>query len=439
MVTLGCPKNQVDSEIMAGILRNNYLLVDDPADANVIVVNTCTFISDAKEESIDTILEMAEFKKNGNCRTLIAAGCLAQRYGDELLGEIPELDAILGTGDIESIEEIVSQTEGERYNYVTQGKTEFIYSDELTRVRSTPRHYAYIKIAEGCDNCCTYCVIPHVRGHFRSRSEDSILKEVNSMANEGVKEVLLIAQDTTRYGLDLYGELRLPSLIRQIASIEGIEWIRLMYCYPESFTDDLIRTISEEPKVCRYLDLPMQHADNKVLREMNRRGTVEEVESLIVKLRTAIPDITLRTTMITGFPGESEEEFSKMLEFIKRVKFDRLGAFAYSQEEGTPAAQRADQITEEVREHRRDILMSTQQEISFERQQRWIDRVINVIVDEKIPDGKWLARSHADAPEIDGHVYITSSKEIDIGDIVRVKIIQADSYDLMGEVVSESA
>ncbi|MEL1136607.1 30S ribosomal protein S12 methylthiotransferase RimO [Desulfitobacterium sp. THU1] len=434
IVTLGCPKNQVDSEIMTGHIGEKYQVVGEPEQADIIIINTCTFIESAKAESIDTILEMAQYKERGQCKTLMATGCLAQRYGDELLAEIPELDGVMGTGNISEILETIEEAEKTKVRRISAEAPAFIYDEAMPRVRLSPKQYAYVKVAEGCDNFCTYCIIPQVRGHFRSRKQESIINEVKAMAQEGVKEVLLIAQDTTRYGKDLYGEYRLPSLIKEIAEIEGIEWIRLMYCYPELFTDELIQVMKETPKVCRYLDLPLQHAHNKVLREMNRRGTVEEAEELILKLRRELPDIRLRTTMITGFPGETDEEFKAILDFAQRVRFDRLGAFAYSQEESTPAAKREDQIPEDIREQRRDELMKLQLDIAYEQQQRWVGQTLKVLVEEELPDGRWAGRSEGDAPEIDGLVYIHSPIPLEIGKFVQVKVTEADSYDLMGEV-----
>lgn len=436
IVTLGCSKNQVDSEVMSGRMSEKYCLVKDPEQADIIIVNTCTFIERAKEESIDTLLEMAQFKEEGQCKTLVAAGCLAQRYGEELMSEIPELDGILGTGNVAEILEVVEEAQIQKTRHVSLEAPQFLYDDTMSRNRLSPKHYAYVKVAEGCDNYCTYCIIPHVRGHFRSRSEESIVREVEHMAEEGVKEILLIAQDTTRYGIDLYGEYRLPSLIRKISDIEEIEWIRLMYCYPDLFSDELIQTMKETSKVCRYLDIPLQHADNQILKEMNRRGTREDAEILIQKLRQAMPDIRIRTTMITGFPGESETQFANLLDFVKKIGFDRLGAFAYSQEESTPAAQRIDQVPEDIREKRCAELMQLQQAISLERQQRWRGQVLKVLIEEKLPDGRYLGRSEGDAPEIDGSVYVNSLKELKIGEFAQVKIQDVDSYDLMGEVVS---
>jgi len=437
VVTLGCPKNQVDSEIMSGLLAQDYIFIENPEEADIIVINTCTFIQSAKEESIETILEMSRFKESGNCKTLIATGCMAQQYGQELMQDIPELDGVLGTGNIDEITKLVQASEGTRTTLINGKVPSFLHDELMPRKRFTPNYLAYVKVAEGCDNYCTYCVIPYARGHFRSRPEESVLHEVQEMAAQGVKEIMVMAQDTTRYGHDLHGELRLPQLIHQLARIEGIEWIRLMYCYPERFTDELIETMRQEPKVCRYVDLPLQHADNKILKEMNRRGTIEEAETLIGKLRDAMPNITLRTTMITGFPGESEQEFKTMVDFIKRVQFDRLGVFAYSQEENTPAGQREDQISPEVREQRREQIMQIQQEISLARQQRWVGRAVAVLLEQKQPDGRWMGRTEGDAPEIDGQVYITGTKtSLQVGDLIKVRILEADSYDLIGEVVS---
>ena len=437
VVTLGCPKNQVDSEVMSGLLAENYTLTENTEEADIIVVNTCTFIQSAKEESIETIFEMASFKDRGSCQTLIATGCLAQRYGSELMQEIPELDGVLGTGNIDEIIELVKMAKGERLSLIKQGKPDFLHNEKMPRIRSTPDYLAYVKVAEGCDNLCTYCVIPYVRGSFRSRPEESVIREVQDMAAQGVKEIMVMAQDTTRYGQDLHGELRLPQLIQKLAGIEGIEWIRLMYCYPERFTDELIEVMRQEPKVCKYIDLPLQHANNKVLKEMNRRGTIEEAEVLIRKLREAMPEITLRTTMITGFPGETEQEFQTMVEFIQRVQFDRLGAFSYSQEENTPAGQREDQVLPEIREQRREMVMQLQQSISWQRQQRWVERIVTVLLEQKLPDERWMGRTEGDAPEIDGQVYVTEAPaSVNVGDMIKVRILEANSYDLVGVVVS---
>ncbi|MDI6813062.1 MAG: 30S ribosomal protein S12 methylthiotransferase RimO [Desulfitobacteriaceae bacterium] len=436
IVTLGCPKNQVDSEIMAGILAKGYELTDKPEEAEIIVVNTCTFIDPAKEESIETLLQMARQKEEGVCQTLIAAGCMAERYGQELMREVPELDGVIGTGGVAHIAEVVAKAQEEKVNTVGQVSLDFLYDENMPRIRSTPEYSAYVKVAEGCDNHCSYCVIPQVRGHFRSRPEESILEEVRQMAREGVKEILLIAQDTTRYGLDRYGELRLSRLIRELTQVEGIEWIRLMYCYPELMGDALIQTMVEEPKVCRYVDLPLQHASPRILKDMNRRGTAEAAQHLIRKLRVAMPDIRIRTSMIVGFPGETEAEFQELLDFIETVELDRLGVFVYSQEENTPAAKRRDQVPEDIREARRDRAMALQQAVSARRQKRWLGRILTVLLEEALPDGRWLGRSEGDAPEIDGQVYVEPGEmPMHPGDFVQVLIRDADSYDLIGEVV----
>ncbi len=438
IVTLGCSKNQVDSEVMSGLLNSRYELTEQPEEAHVIVVNTCTFIQAAKEESIDAILEVAQLKQTGSCEVLVATGCLAQRYGEELQREIPELDAVVGTGEFARIPEIVEEIRktvpDKALVYV--GEPNFIYNESMPRRLSTPKATAYVKIADGCDNFCTYCIIPQVRGHYRSRKEESILKEVEGLVEQGVKEIMLIAQDTTRYGMDLYQELRLPALVKKLAKINGVEWIRLLYCYPDLFTDELIETMAAEPKVCRYVDLPLQHGDNGILQAMNRRGTAEEAEKLIARLRKAMPDITIRTTMITGFPGETEENFANLLQYVERVQFDKLGVFAYSEEENTPAAARKDQVPISIREQRREILMTTQQDIAAQRQQSWVQKQRRVLLEEKLPDGRWMGRTEGDAPEIDGQVYVQGGPEIfQAGDIIDVKILQADSYDLIGEVV----
>ncbi|MDR3271754.1 MAG: 30S ribosomal protein S12 methylthiotransferase RimO [Peptococcaceae bacterium] len=438
VITLGCAKNQVDSEVMCGLLEERYTLTDDPAAADMIVVNTCTFIEDAKQESIDSILAMAEYKTHGRCQKLIVSGCMAQRYRDELAREIPEIDVIAG---INEVPDIVRVVESERGRSAPDAAREiaYIFDESLARKQLTPRHYAYVKIAEGCDHGCSFCVIPQVRGRYRSRTPESILRETERLVQNGVKEIILIAQDTTGYGLDLYGEQRLPGLIRQLAAISGLRWIRLLYCYPDLFSDALIEVMRSEPKVCRYVDLPLQHADERILQEMKRRSSAAQARALIEKLRQAIPEITLRTTLITGFPGEREEDFHTLEAFVREIAFDRLGVFAYSAEERTLAGQRPDQIPQEIREERRDRLMQIQQEIVARRQQRWIGQTIEVILEERLPDGRWLGRSQGDAPEIDGQVYVNiksdGRKPGEAGQIVVVRVLEADSYDLVGEMV----
>lgn len=432
VINLGCPKNQVDSEVITGMLADRFQVTTDPAGAELIIVNTCGFIGDAKRESVEVLCDMAELKRSGACERLYAAGCLAQRYGQELLDEIPELDGVLGDGDLNNI--IPSITEpGQLRVHTHKTQQDFLYSEDMPRIRSGPDFFAYVKIAEGCDNCCSYCAIPSIKGRYRSRTIESIVKETEKLALEGVKEISLIAQDTTRYGIDLYGTSRLPDLLRKLVRIEGIEWIRLMYCYPEAFTDELIEIISQEPKICNYVDLPLQHGDNEILAEMNRRNTAEEAEALIAKLRERIPGIFIRSTFIAGFPGETEEQFAKLLNFIRKVKLDRLGAFAYSQEENTPAGRRADQLPEEVREDRKNAVMQLQAELVYETQQRRVGQILSVILEEELSPGEWSGRTEGDAPEIDGQVYVQSDQEHCPGEIVNVRILRADSYDMEGE------
>lgn len=436
IVSLGCAKNQVDSEVMLGILnRRAYEIVENPAEADLVIVNTCGFITAAKEESIQTILEIAQLKTKGSCRALIVAGCLAQKYKHELLAEIPELDAVMGTGEVEMVAAIADKVlGGERVEQV--GTPEFIYSHEMPRVRLTPKYSAYVKVAEGCDNRCSFCVIPDLRGHYRSRTLESIVTEVKDLAAGGVKEIFLIAQDTTRYGLDLYGEFKLPELIRLLTPIHGIEWIRLLYCYPTHFTQELIEVMAAESKVCHYVDLPLQHADEQILHQMSRRGSVSEVEELINRLRRAMPDLCLRTTFIVGFPGETTAQFNNLMEFVARMRFDRVGVFTYSQEEGTPAGMRTDQIPQEIKEERYDRLMSLQSGISAEINRGFVGKIIRVLVEGKTgdPAQPYVGRSERDAPEIDGQVYFTGN-ELEIGQMVDVRVIEADTYDLIGEVV----
>ncbi len=435
MASLGCAKNLVDSEVMLGILsRSDFQIVEEPQEAEVIVVNTCGFIGAAKEESINTILEMAQFKENGKCRALIVTGCLVQKYKDELLAEIPELDAVTGTGEIDKIAEIAHRAlGGEKVEQVDIPK--FLYDHQAPRYRMTPGYSAYVKVAEGCDNRCSYCVIPDMRGSFRSRPIESILAEVKDLAVSGVKEIMLIAQDTTRYGKDIYGEYKLPELIRRIAPVEGIEWIRLLYCYPSHFSQELIDTMASEPKVCRYVDLPLQHADDEILLAMNRKGTTAEVKDLINRLRRAMPDIALRTTFIVGFPGETETQFNNLLDFVDEIRFDRVGVFAYSQEEGTPAGERKDQISPEAKEERLHKLMTLQSKISTELNAKWVGSTVGVLVEGKTGDSNrpYVGRTERDAPEIDGQVYF-SGPELKVGQLVNVHITDAETYDLIGEV-----
>lgn len=436
LISLGCAKNQVDSEIMLGVLCGaDFNSVEEPSEAEIIIINTCGFITTAKEESINTILAMAQYKQTGKCRALIATGCLAQKYKDELLSEMPELDGIAGTGEVERIAEIVGRVlAGNRVNEVSEPK--YIYDHLAPRVRSTPTYTAFVKVAEGCDNCCSYCVIPEVRGAFRSRTIESIVEEVKGLAASGTKEIILIAQDTTRYGQDIYGEYKLPELIRNLASLPGVEWIRLLYCYPTHFTQELIDTIASEAKVCRYIDIPLQHSDDEILTAMLRKGNSTEIEALITNLRLAIPELALRTTFIVGFPGETEANFANLLEFVQRMRFDRVGVFTYSQEEGTPAGAMLNQIPEEIKEERQYRLMSMQSEISAAKQSKMIGRTVRVIVEGKTGDQArpYIGRTEHDAPEVDGQVYLTGN-DLFPGQLVEALITASDTYDLIGEVI----
>jgi len=435
LVSLGCPKNQVDAEVMLGLLKQKgYEIVNKKEEADILIVNTCGFIGPAKEESIDTILSLAQYKEEGTCKGLIVTGCLAQRYKDELVEELPEVDAFLGTGDFSQIVEIVEQILAGKRALVVNPEPEFIYDHLIPRVYSGEIS-AYVKIAEGCDNCCTYCVIPQIRGRFRSRTIDSIKKEVEHLISLGFREIILIAQDTTRYGEDIYGQLMLPELLRELSSLPGQYWLRLLYCYPTRFTDELIEVIASEEKVCKYIEMPLQHAHDEIIKKMNRQGNRQEITQLLQKIRERVPGVALRTSFIVGFPGETEEHFQALLEFIREIRFDRVGVFTYSQEEGTPAAELADQISEEVKEARFHQTMQLQQEISLSRNQEWEGRLIDVLVEGPNPDipETLIGRSHRDAPEIDGVVFIDKG-QAKRGDFVQVKVKRGLEYDLIGEI-----
>lgn len=437
--SLGCSKNLVDAEIMMGILnRKGYKLVGDFEDADIILVNTCGFIESAKQESIDTILNLAELKETGNLKLLIVTGCLAQRYSNELQAEIPEIDAIVGTGSYQQIDEIIAGLEKEN-NIVSLNDIEFAYNEDLPRYVTTPEHMAYLKIGEGCDNHCTYCIIPKLRGKYRSRKMEDIVREAKDLASKGVKELVVIAQDTTKYGFDLYGEVKLPQLLEELAQIEGIKWIRIMYSYPESITEELVKVIKKYDNICNYFDMPIQHASNKVLKLMNRHTTKEDIKSKVDMIRSYIPDATLRTTIIVGFPGETEEDFKELVEFAKEVKFDRLGAFAYSREEDTAADKLPNHLEEEVKLRRRDELMLVQQEISQDLNSKKVNNEYEVLIEEQIEDKVYIARTQGDAEEIDSIVYVKSENQLEPGDFVKVKINNALEYDLMGDVVNELA
>ncbi|MHC1746268.1 MAG: 30S ribosomal protein S12 methylthiotransferase RimO [Negativicutes bacterium] len=438
-ISLGCAKNLVDTEVMLGILtQHNLFITDDPHDADILIINTCTFIDAAKEESISTILQMAEYKKNGLCRSLIVAGCLGQRYQQELLDELPEVDAIVGTGAWHRIMEAVDATiQGHRLLLV--GKAETIYDDSTPRITTTPEYSAYIKIAEGCDNCCSYCVIPSVRGSFRSRTIPSVFREASALAARGVQEINLIAQDTTSYGRDLYGKPRLTELLQELVKVDGIRWLRLLYCYPKYFSDELIHLIAEEAKICKYIDLPLQHADNEILKAMNRQDTREEIEILLAKLRKQIPGVVIRTSMIVGFPGETEEQFNNLYQFVEKQRFERMGVFIYSQEEDTPAAALSEQIPEEIKQERYHALMSLQCKISEELNLNLEGHLTDVLIEGFTSENPDIAygRSCREAPDVDGRIYIENAGGLQRGQIVHAKIVQGFTYDLLAETLPQ--
>ncbi len=437
MVSLGCAKNQNDAEIMLGILlQDGCEIVADPSQADVIIVNTCGFIESAKRESIDALLEMAEYKED-KCRLLIASGCLAERYSEEIAKEIPEVDAIIGTGDYDRIAEAIKKAfDGEKP--IICGHKDRTPEERLPRVLSTPPYTAYLKIADGCDNNCTYCAIPKIRGKFRSRAIDDIVSEAEELAENGVKELILIAQDTTRYGVDLYGKYSLDSLLEELVKIEKIQWIRVHYYYTEAITEGLITTMAKYDKICNYIDMPIQHINNTILRRMARRTTREETIEKIKMIREKMSDCTIRTSIIVGFPGETEEQFNELYEFVKNIRFDRMGVFSYSQEEGTPAAEFENQIDEETKQKRLDALMTLQQGISLEMNRAKIGNVIEVIVEGYDADNfLFYGRSRGDSIDVDGKVYFGTENEVDEGDIIKVKIVDADEYDLTGQRVEE--
>ena len=437
--SLGCSKNLVDAEIMMGILnKKGYKLVGDFEEADIILVNTCGFIESAKQESIQTILELAQLKETANLKLLIVTGCLAQRYSEELKTEIPEIDAIVGTGSYQQIDEIIANLEKEN-NIVSLNDIEFAYNEDLPRYVTTPDYMAYLKIGEGCDNHCTYCIIPKLRGKYRSRKIEDIVKEAKDLAAKGVKELVVIAQDTTKYGFDLYGEVKLPELLEELAQIEGIKWIRIMYSYPESITEELVKVMKKYDNICNYFDMPIQHASNRILKLMNRHTTKEDIRAKVEMIRSYLPDATLRTTIIVGFPGETDEDFKEVIEFAKEIKFDRLGAFAYSREEDTAADKLPNHLEEEVKLRRRDELMLVQQGISEELNSKKIGNEYEVLIEEQIEDKVYIGRTQGDAEEIDSIVYVKSENQLEPGDFVKVKIDKALEYDLMGDVINELA
>ena len=435
-ISLGCDKNLVDSEVMLKLLEEKgYQFTDDETEADVIVINTCCFIGDAKEESVNTILEMAEYRKSGSCKALIVTGCLAQRYQKEILDEIEEVDAVLGTASYDAIAETVEKVLGGQKELHFESIDRLV-PDQGGRVLTTGGHYAYLKIAEGCDKRCTYCIIPKLRGHFRSVPEEQLLAEAQRLADQGVKELILVAQETTVYGVDLYGEKRLPQLLTKLARIPGIRWIRVQYCYPEEITEELIQVIKNEPKVCHYLDLPIQHASDRILKRMGRRTTQADLRRIIGRLREEIPDICLRTTLISGFPGETEDDHEELMRFVDDCEFDRLGVFPYSAEEDTPAASMPDQIPEEVKEERRAELMELQQEIAFEKAEEMAGRELTVMIEGKVADeNAYVGRTYKDAPGVDGYLFLNTDETLMSGDFARVRVTGALEYDLIGELI----
>ena len=435
-VSLGCDKNLVDSEKMLGMLQEKgYTFPDDEAEADVVVVNTCCFIGDAKEESINTLLQMGELKDSGQVKALIAAGCLAQRYREEIQKEIPQVDAIIGTTAIDEIvaalEEILAGQKQNHYEDINAAPV-----TETNRVVTTGGHFEYLKIAEGCDKHCTYCIIPKVRGNYRSVPMERLIKEAQELADQGVKELILVAQETTLYGKDLYGEKSLHKLLRELCKISGIRWIRILYCYPEEIYDELIQTIKEEPKICHYLDLPIQHANDEILKRMGRRTTKQELIDIISKLRREIPDIALRTTLITGFPGETKEQHEELMEFVDEMEFDRLGVFTYSPEEDTAAARMEGQIEEEVKEERQAELMELQQEIAFDTAENMVGKEVLVMIEGKVADeNAYVGRTYRDAPNVDGLIFVNTEEELMSGDFAKVKVSGAVDYDLIGGLI----
>lgn len=438
-VSLGCDKNLVDSEMMLGMLsEKGHTFTDDEMQAEVIVVNTCCFIGDAKEESINTLIEMGALKEHAKLKLLIAAGCLAQRYHEEIQTEIPEVDVILGTMSIDRITEAVEQCEAEnKTNYITDINAELVCGKK--RVVTTGGHYAYMKIAEGCEKHCTYCIIPKVRGNFRSVPMEVLVEEAKMLVENGVKELILVAQETTIYGKDLYGKKALPELLKKLAEIRGLYWIRVLYCYPEEITEELVDTIRTEEKVCNYLDIPIQHASDNILRRMGRRTDQKQLREKIAMLRTAIPDICLRTTLITGFPGETQEDHEELMRFVDEMEFDRLGVFTYSPEEDTPAAGFEDQIDEDIKSDRQAEIMELQQEIAFDKAEEMTGREVLVMIEGKVADeNAYVGRTYKDAPNVDGLVFVNTDRDLMTGDFVPVTITGSYEYDLIGEITDEN-
>lgn len=437
IISLGCDKNLIDTEVMLSKLSSDFEITSNREDADVLIVNTCGFIESAKQESINTLLEMADYKESGKCKVLIATGCLAQRYKNQIFEEMPEVDAVVGTGSYNEIADAIEES--------LQGKKALKMSDidfdfEVgERIVTTPDYFAYLKIAEGCDNHCTYCIIPKLRGKYRSRKLENIYNEAVKLVKNGVKELIIIAQDITMYGIDNYNKKMLPELLNKLCTIQDLKWIRLLYCYPEGIDDELIDVIKNQDKICKYLDIPMQHCSNDILKLMGRKGRKEDLVKLIVKLRQKVPDISIRTTFIVGFPDETQENFNELLDFIKEMKFDRVGAFEYSKEEDTAAAKLKGQISKHIKAQRYKKLMEIQSSISYANNSKMIGKKIEVLVEGKYEENTYFGRSYKDSPEIDGLVYFYSNKEIINGSFVFVDIVEADEYDLTGEISDESS
>ena len=441
-VSLGCDKNLVDTEVMLGLLaKKGHQMIDDETQADIVIVNTCCFIHDAKEESIQTILEMAQLKETAVLKKLIVTGCLAQRYKEEILEEIPEVDAVLGTTSYDEIAEVIdglfSDSPMERADArMIMKDVDYLPETQKGRLVTTGGHFAYLKIAEGCDKHCTYCIIPKIRGNFRSVPMEELIDEAKELADQGVKELILVAQETTLYGKDIYGEKSLPRLLKALCKIQGLRWIRILYCYPEEITDELIQVIKEEPKICHYLDLPIQHASDAILKRMGRKTSKEQLISIIGKLREEIPDITLRTTLITGVPGETDEQHEELMDFVDQMEFERLGVFTYSPEEDTPAAEMPDQISEEIKQDRQAELMELQQDIVFDRNEDLIGEEMLVMIEGKVADeNAYVGRTYRDAPNVDGLIFVNTDEELVSGDFAKVKVTGAMDYDLIGELL----
>lgn len=438
-VSLGCDKNLVDTEMMLGLLnKDGYTFTDDEYEADVIVINTCCFIGDAKEESVNTILELAQRKIDGKCKALIVTGCLAQRYKQEIIDEIPEVDGILGTSTYDEISHVLAEALGGKEHVQRFHELDELPEVETDRILTTGGHYAFLKIAEGCDKHCTYCIIPSLRGNYRSVPMERLVKEAERLAEKGVKELILVAQETTLYGVDLYGEKSLPKLLKNLCRISGIQWIRIQYCYPEEITDELIQTVKDEEKICKYLDLPIQHASDRILKRMGRKTTQTQLREIVEKLRREIPDIALRTTLISGFPGETQEDHEELMEFVDEMEFQRLGVFAYSAEEDTPAAEFPDQVLQEEKEERRDAIMELQQEISYDFSRSMIGKSLEVMIEGKVADeNAYVGRTYMDGPGVDGMIFVQTGGELMSGDFARVRVTGAMEYDLIGELEDE--